>query len=256
MNTTDPKPLYRVVYDALRAEIRSGRLRIGAALPSEKQLGECFAVSRITVRRALDELGREGIIDRGAGRVSRVAEPNLVHAVPVLEDPMAMLHLVGDMDHDVLGFAWTTADATIARALQVAVDAPVLEIARLRRQGETPVLHTIAYLPQAVGNHLSRKAVEADSLHQVLAREGFVATAIERRMQAAPCPDAIAATLALKPGAPTFRNERLTCDATGRPLHLLIGYWRWDSFTLRFTADLARDDGRLMFDAEERPVTA
>ena len=59
--------LYQQIIDRLKREVSEGRLKPGAALPSFRQLAEDLLVSVITVKRAYEELEREGIIFRRQG---------------------------------------------------------------------------------------------------------------------------------------------------------------------------------------------
>lgn len=67
-------PLYRQVVDGIKREISEGRLTPGSALPSFRMLAEDLLVSVITVKRAYEELEREGIIYRKQGLGTFVAE--------------------------------------------------------------------------------------------------------------------------------------------------------------------------------------
>ena len=66
--------LYQQLMDGLKREISEGRLKPGAPLPSFRQLAEDMLVSVITVKRAYEELEREGIIFRRQGLGTFVAE--------------------------------------------------------------------------------------------------------------------------------------------------------------------------------------
>jgi GntR family transcriptional regulator len=66
--------LYQQIIDRLKREVSEGRLKPGAALPSFRQLAEDLLVSVITVKRAYEELEREGIIFRRQGLGTFVAE--------------------------------------------------------------------------------------------------------------------------------------------------------------------------------------
>ncbi len=66
--------LYQQIVDRLKREVSEGRLRPGAALPSFRRLAEELLVSVITVKRAYEELEREGIIFRRQGLGTFVAE--------------------------------------------------------------------------------------------------------------------------------------------------------------------------------------
>ena len=67
-------PLYQQVIEAIKREIVSGRLPPGSPMPSFRVLAESLAVSLITVKRAYEELEREGIIYRRQGLGTFVAD--------------------------------------------------------------------------------------------------------------------------------------------------------------------------------------
>src|SRR3990170_3881901 len=67
MPTTDKRPKYRQVYDVLRRDIHTGRLKGGDRLPTEAELERQFRASRITVGRAVRDLQTCGLVERRAG---------------------------------------------------------------------------------------------------------------------------------------------------------------------------------------------
>ncbi|WP_235847613.1 GntR family transcriptional regulator [Paenibacillus tuaregi] len=70
------KPMYEQIFEDLLHQIHSGKYEPGERIPSEKELGEIYKVSRITSKKALELLTQEGIIVRQPGRGSFVAEDN------------------------------------------------------------------------------------------------------------------------------------------------------------------------------------
>jgi len=69
-----PGALYQQIVDAIKREVAAGRIAPGSALPSFRALAEELLVSLITVKRAYEELEREGIIYRRQGLGTFVAE--------------------------------------------------------------------------------------------------------------------------------------------------------------------------------------
>src|SRR5215211_1970565 len=63
-----PVPLHHQVYVDLRSALDSGELKVGERLPPERELAQMYGCSLITIRRALDELSREGRVQRHQGR--------------------------------------------------------------------------------------------------------------------------------------------------------------------------------------------
>ncbi len=68
-----PGPLYRQIVEAIRREVASGRMPAGSSMPSFRALAAQLAVSLITVKRAYEELERDGIILRHQGLGTFVA---------------------------------------------------------------------------------------------------------------------------------------------------------------------------------------
>ena len=67
-------PLYQQIVDAVKREIAAGRLLPGNAMPSFRALAEDLMVSLITVKRAYEDLERDGIIFRRQGLGTFVAD--------------------------------------------------------------------------------------------------------------------------------------------------------------------------------------
>ncbi len=67
------QPLYKQLYSSLLEEIKTGKLKSGDRVPSEKELADQFKVSRITSKKALETLVQAGLIERARGRGSFVA---------------------------------------------------------------------------------------------------------------------------------------------------------------------------------------
>jgi DNA-binding transcriptional regulator YhcF (GntR family) len=77
-------PLYAQVEDALAERIASGRLAMGAQLPSEEELIREFGVSRTTIRTTIQNLVRQGLVEIRRGRGTFVASPKIVQELTEL----------------------------------------------------------------------------------------------------------------------------------------------------------------------------
>lgn len=232
-----PGPLYLQVQEAIRNAIRSGRLAAGSVLPSEKELEAAHGVSRITVRRALDELEREGLVLRGRGRQARVVEPLVSVVRAEIEDDLARtLELVRGTQAQVLCFKWRLADEAIRAKLEGEEDEPVLQVDRLRSNGGRPMLHTQAYVPAWVGAKFDREALAKSTMLDLLAESGVTIASAAQVMHAAPCPEAVAPLIGLAAGDPVFLIERLVRDDRNRPVQHLLATFRWDCFSYRISS--------------------
>ncbi len=67
-----PTPLYFRLYSLLKDAILNGTIGTGIQMPTEQQLAETFGVSRITAKRAMDELAAENLVERRRGKGTHV----------------------------------------------------------------------------------------------------------------------------------------------------------------------------------------
>jgi GntR family transcriptional regulator len=232
---TSGPPLYARVYQSLRDEILSDHYSVGGALPSEYVLEQRFLVSRITVRRALEELERAGLIERSQGRSATILPRPAPLVVDVGQEIATVLAEAADMRPRILSFRWIKPEADLAETLQVALDSRVLWVTRLRRRLGQPVSHTSVHMPEHIGREMSEEALDRLQLIDILRGQGHVADSADQLLSAAPAPPGIAKLLDLPPGAPIFSLRRLMRDAAGRPILLLHASMRWDRFSYRLS---------------------
>ena len=68
IDAQSPAPLYFQLFTVLNDAINRGLIPNGARMPSEKEISDCFEVSRITARRTLAELAAKGLVVRQRGK--------------------------------------------------------------------------------------------------------------------------------------------------------------------------------------------
>lgn len=153
--TAGPVPLYFQLARDLRQQIAGGRLKPGAALPTEEQLCAQYGVSRITVRRAVDDLIVEGLVMRRRGVGTFVAEPRqATRSVSLVGSLYDALAYPRNIAIELLKRGEKPAPARVAELLQLAPKAPVVELQVLSRVDGTPFAMTHFYLPAEFGTRL------------------------------------------------------------------------------------------------------
>lgn len=153
LNRDDPLPLHLQLRSLLASDIANGVFPPGARFPSERQLQELYNVSRATVREALRQLEREGLIHVLPGRGAFVAPPRQELTVDVsLTGFTADLQRAGVVPSTTLLEARliTTPPDEVERALRVARGDEVIYLERIRsiKRGEisTPLALHRAYI--------------------------------------------------------------------------------------------------------------
>lgn len=212
---------WQAIAQALAARIRAGDPPVGQFLPGEHALSEAFGASRITLRHALAELERRGLVSRRRGAGTRVeaaeARDLYVHDASSVEE---VLRFTGDLSFDLLSREQAAADAATAAEFGIAAGAPIATLRSLRRgAGGLPVCLSVHRLPAA----LAAAAEPLDGFTGSLATRlagavGETVEAIRQSLEAVALPAAEAATLEAPPGGAALLTRRVYLGRSGRPL--------------------------------------
>ncbi len=214
-------PRWQAIAQTLTEEIRRGEPKVGELLPGEMALCDRFGASRITLRHALAELTRHGLVSRRRGAGTRVeaaeARDLYVHGASNVEE---VLHFTADLFFAQLGMAREPADAAAAGALGVAEGSPVVILRGLRRTAAgLPLCLSLHRIPAA----LADAALPFDGLTGSLAThiahcsDDQVET-IGQTMEAVLLTAEEAAPLIAQPGAPALLTRRVYAGRDGRVL--------------------------------------
>jgi GntR family transcriptional regulator len=166
-----PIPLHHQAYLDLRAALDSGEWQTGDRVPTERELAVEYGCSLITVRRALDELVRDGRLERTRGRGTFVTVPPIVRDLVAPAGFMDEMRPLGLRPYAVVVTAKTQPAApSAATALRIPVGAAVHYLERVRGANGVPFLLEQAYLPAERFPGLLDEDYTTASLYEVLER--------------------------------------------------------------------------------------
>ncbi|MFZ0667149.1 MAG: GntR family transcriptional regulator [Acidimicrobiales bacterium] len=205
--------LYQQLVNELRDRIARGEFQSGMLLPSEGMLSKAHNVSRPTVKRALDILRQEGIIDAKRGFGWFVAGTLLrekIGQLHTIEDSVLEMGLVSR--RKILEFAFEPATPEVKAVLGSDM---VLRTKRVNLANEKPVACVTTWCPDDLGSSLSRADVEEHSLYDLLPIEIGGARQVIRAVAAS---KEDAQLLDLRVGSPCLASERITYSVDGRPV--------------------------------------
>jgi GntR family transcriptional regulator len=224
---------YQVIADCLQQRIVAGELPPGRLLPSEAELSAEFGASRVTVRRALEILRENGIVDARQGFGWFVAAAPIRQSLGELATIEAQMAELGiQAQRRILEFAFVDATAHVKKVLGVD---HVLRVKRLNLADGEPFAVVTVWCPAELGQHLSRRDVERSPFYELLDVPLRGATQTIRA-------DAASATdgrlLAIPVGSPVLRCERVTTDINGQPV--LVSEHIFPSLRTEFVVELAQ----------------
>lgn len=231
-NPASPIPLYAQIRELLRARIRDGTYRSDGRMPSENDMVRAFAVSRITVRQALNDLQKEGLIFKIHGKGTFVARPKAVQNLMRLEGFGEAMSAAGHETHSqVLGHRVMRPGSHIASRLALDEDSDVMEIRRVRYLNHDPISLDVTYVPVELGQRLIKENLPRRDVFLILENDyGLRLDRAELRIDATLADAMLAQALAVPEGSPVLRIERLTIALPEQPIDFEYLYYRGDAF--------------------------
>lgn len=142
MALSDRTPLYCQLANAIERNITDGIWELGSKIPSERELGEMFGMSRITVRKAVDELERHGLLERIQGKGTFVINRSIVQNLGGVYSFSKEMERQGRVAKTkLIALELRAANHIVAKNMGLADKTPVVAIERLRCAGEdNPVM--------------------------------------------------------------------------------------------------------------------
>ncbi|PSL56321.1 GntR family transcriptional regulator [Saccharothrix carnea] len=204
----------------------------GTALPSERELAERFAVSRVTLRQAVGELVLEGKLQRRQGSGTYVAPPKLVQPLSLLSYTEGMRRQGVDPSRGVITVEHLPADDVLARDLRIRRGDPVVHLERvLLADGERIGLES-TYLSEARFPTLLEVFDPTTSLYACLAdRLGVVFAEAEERVETVLATPREALLIGTNPALPMLLLHRVSHDNVGEPIERVRSLYRGDRFS-------------------------
>lgn len=234
-----PQPLYAQIKDTLRARILDGTYAPHSQMPSEHALCAMFEVSRITVRQALGDLQKEGLVFRLHGKGTFVAKPKAFQNVTSLQGFAEAMSSMGyEIVNRLLAFRIVKASRHVAQKLDLPEGANVTEIHRVRLLNREPVSLELTWVPERLGKRLAGADLASRDIFLILENDcGVPLGHADVSIDAMLADDEIAHALRVQEGSPVLRIERTTHDTHGAPIDYEYLYFRGDAFQYRLRVD-------------------
>jgi DNA-binding GntR family transcriptional regulator len=245
MNHNTATPLYLQLRDELKKSIQEGTLANGERLPSERELCNQYSVSRITVRQALNELEKSGLIYTVQGKGT------FVH-VPLLNQGLLKVISFGQSLHEkgiegfteVLEYEDPAEDFEASYALCGKQEQKIVRLTlRGFASGEPVVLYS-AFFRQDVGTEMHRVATEMAmemqpfSTFDLYNGIGIQIGRIDQQIKALNADKKLAALLKIKPGDALLELESIIFEKDDMPVEYKRGFYRSDKYSFNVKREL------------------
>ena len=231
LHADSASPLYRQLMQRIRADIASGVYAVHSRIPSEAELGETYQVSRVTVRKALAELTREGLLQRMQGKGTYVCAPRLksnLREITSFHEACLMMGCTANTRAISTGVV--QGEESIRQKLEVDTD-EVVEIVRLRLADDMPVMLETNCFPMKYASLL--RADMTGSLYHLLSKQGIEAASGVHEISLCYATAHQAKLLEVEVGTALMQLDQVIYDQHGQPLHTSHQVIRGDRFTFR-----------------------
>ena len=218
-------------------------LNVGQPIPAERQLAVDLAVSRLTVRAALDELVRDGYLDRRHGSGTYVTEPKIAQPLTLTSFSDDMRRRGMTPGSRTVELTTTSAGARLAHRLEVSPEARLVRVKRLRLADEKPMAMEVLHVPEVLVPGLTKQDFEDHSFYELLReRYGITIASGTQSIEPTVTNEEESEVLGVPLHSPAFLFERTTVSESGRIVEFVRSIYRGDRY--RLVADLVPQRSR------------
>lgn len=221
LSSDERLPLYQRLRDQLAEQIANNRWRPGEAIPTEAALSSEYGLSTGTVRKAIDMLVGENVLERQQGRGTFIRRPQFQSS---LFRFFRFQTAAGERqvpESRILSIEPMSAPSAVSEALGLAPDSPVIRLSRLRLLDAKPVLAEEIWLPRTLFQPLLDTDLDQQGpllypIYEALC--GQVVASAEETLTADSVSEIHARLLQIPPNSPVVVIERLARNYAGEPL--------------------------------------
>jgi GntR family transcriptional regulator len=244
MSVAHKSLLYSRVETVLAGEIADRNLKVGDQLPTEDSLITRFGVSRITVRRAIQNLVSRGLVEIRRGKGTFAAARKITQDLKELSGFVEDMHALGRKPTArVIGKEIVTANATVAGQLALTRGERVVRIRRVRLADGAPISFDETYLPLKIGKKIITNNLKVEPIFSLLERKYNVPLIeADYKLDAVAAESEVAEALKVKRGSPIFRIERTSYSTGSHPVDYERLHYRGD--LVQFVTRLVRKSSR------------
>ncbi len=225
------EPLYLQLVRKIRNEVESGEYTPGQRLPSEQEMCALYGVSRITVRKALEKLNEEDVLERKQGKGTFVSVSGPRKVFRKIQSFHSACEGVGKKaSTKVIYVKSCSAEEQDRLELQLPKNSRVVETCRIQMADSVPVMLEINRFSMAYSYLLDSDL--NGSLYNLLSEYGVEPAHAQHDISLCRATDKQASLLSIDSGAPLIFLHEVIYDQKGRPLHTSRQYIRGDIFTL------------------------
>lgn len=223
-------PLHKQAELLLRELIKDPAYQAGKLLPNEVDLAKSLAISRTTLRQAINKLVFEELLTRKKGFGTKV-----VHSI-ISSKSKNWMSFSQEMKargisikNFELHISWVFPDEQIAAFFEIKTDRKIIKLERVRGDNNEPFVYFISYFHPRIG--LTGEEDFKKPLYEMLEQEhSSVANLSKEEISAKSATKLVSVKLDIETGSPILFRKRFVYDQAERPMEYNLGYYKGESF--------------------------
>lgn len=225
LNETSLTPLYQQLLEEIKYCIESGKYAYEEKIPTEPELSEKYGVSRITVRRAVDELCTEGYLIKKQGKGTFVCRPKMLRKIARTNEVQGFSEAcrVNNMTPGakVISIQTSIARADEAQFFHIEENAKMLSSQRVRTADGIPIMLENNFFSYEEFAYLENEDLNDVSLFKLLEKHGVeVKETVKSTLEIVKAEVYHAKLLDVAVGEPLFYMNAYFVDTKGKPVFI------------------------------------
>ena len=225
-----PVPLHIQAENLLRELIKDPEYQNGKIFPNEVDLAKKLAISRTTLRMAINKLVFEELLIRKKKIGTKVAQSKMSSKsknwLSFSQEMQARGITIRNYE---LHVSWVRPDAALANFFDISIEKKVLKLERVRGNVQEPFVYFVSYFHPRIG--LTGEEDFKMPLYEMLEQQHFVIADLSKEEISAKAADkTIARKLEVDVGSPLLFRKRFVYDQAERAIEYNLGYYKAESF--------------------------
>lgn len=234
LNKDNKLPLYYQLYEGIVNKIESGEYKENDKLPSERQLCEQYSISRSTVRQAMNELEKNGYINKKHGKgifvSSKAFKQDLLEFYSFTEE---MKKIGRKPSSDVIDFEIIVCTEKLSRKLSCPITNNIYKFTRIRLADNEPMMLETSYLPVSRFPNLTKEMLENNAMYDIFrSKYNVTFSKAEECFKSVNTRKDEAKILGVNKNVPSMMIERYTYEKDNI-IEYTVGIARGDKFEYR-----------------------
>lgn len=234
VSKNEPLAFYLQVANSLKEDILSGKFKNGQSIGSQKELGESFGVSRITIRKAIEILEKENLVTTIHGKGTFIKQDKVEQQLDQLKSLTDVIKTHGYNPQVKVIKQENRKTSENFSENKSEQEIECLYIERIHIVEDEVIALAQVYIPDVYGVEMTKEDLENSTIYDLLENKFNVELdQADQSIEACPADSTLSEILNVEVGSPLLKAKRLVFSKQGDLVEKIIFYYRYDAFAFK-----------------------